>query len=305
MPVRNYFVYLPAPQSNSIWGCVATSFGFTAVSPGATYPPCRHPVDHHFNWDKGRVLQRYQIILISGGTGTFECESSPGVQTVVAGSVLLIFPGIWHRYRPSSRTGWIEHWIECQGPVFDEALRGGLIHPERSLIEAGSVPDLFDCFRRCHFLLQRGALENQDLLSTMGMHMLALLRPLGQVENRKKVIDELVELAQSFIALRCQEPLDLHTLAAELGVSYSYLRHSFTSRIGISPRQYYLNSRLQKTQDLLAKTNKPIKEIADILGFESGYHLSKQFKSRLGVSPKHWRERNVRRANCAERVPSV
>jgi len=140
----------------------------------------------------------------------------------------------------------------------------------------------------------------------LGLHLLAMLGHLADPgRGAKKVIDEFVERAHSLIALRCQEPLDLRALAAELGVGYSHLRHSFTARVGISPRRHYLNTRLQKAQDLLMNTGKPIKEIAEILGFESAYHLSNQFKSHLGVSPKQWRARAIKRPGrlAASRAP--
>jgi AraC-like DNA-binding protein len=211
--------------------------------------------------------------------------------------VLLLFPGIWHRYRPSAKTGWVEHWIECHGKVFDEAARTGLIEPKRSVLKVGPTHDLFECFERCHFLAQRGALANQDLLSTLGIHILSLLGYLGESGRAAtRTINEYVERAHALIAQRCQSPLNLHALAAELGVGYSHLRHHFTARVGLSPRQHYLNTRLQKAQDLLMNTSKSIKEIGEILGFESAYHLSNQFKSRLGMSPKYWRAKVVKEA---------
>jgi hypothetical protein len=164
-----------------------------------------HPVDHWFKWSEGRVLQRYQIILISQGTGTFECEAIPGSQTVERGSVLLLFPGVWHRYRPAAQTGWIEHWIECHGPVFDRARRTGMIEPKRSVLKVGPAHDLFECYDRCHFLAQNGALANQDLLSTMGIHILCLLGHLGESERGAKgSINEFVERAHSLIAQGCR-----------------------------------------------------------------------------------------------------
>lgn len=287
--MKDYFVYLPDPPLPAIWGCVATSVGYTRVLPGTGYPAHRHPVDHHFKWNQGRVLQRYQIILISEGQGTFECaEGAP--RKVEPPAVLLLFPGTWHRYIPDPETGWVEHWIECRGSVFDEAVRCGLIEPSRALLKLTADHSLRDCFERCHALAREGALANQDLLSTMGLHMLALLGHLGNaLAGPQRAIDEVVDRAQSLIALRCQEPLNLEGLAAELGVSYSHLRHSFRARIGVSLKQHYLNTRLEKAQDLLANTAHPLKSIADILGFESPFHFSNQFKRRFGVSPKLWR----------------
>jgi DNA-binding CsgD family transcriptional regulator len=59
----------------------------------------------------------------------------------------------------------------------------------------------------------------------------------------------------------------------------------------MSLRQYYLNTRIQKVKDLLVNSTKSIKQIADILGFESAAQLSKQFKERIGESPSGWLEK--------------
>jgi AraC-like DNA-binding protein len=293
--MKDYFVYLPVKPANSIWGCVATAAGYTNVLPNQPYPPRQHPLDHYFDWKDGRVLRSYQIILVSAGSGVFECATQRNVQPVEPGTIIILFPGIWHRYRPTARTGWVEHWIECHGPVFDEAGRSGLINPKNSLLKAGMIGDLTDCFERCHSLARIDAMANQDLLSTLGLHLLALLGHLRRGERGfTKAIDDVVQRAHTLIALRCQEPLNLPALADELGVGYSNLRHSFMARVGISPRQHFLNTRIQKAQDLLASTAKSVKEVAEILGFESASHLSKQFKKRIGDSPIDWRAKFAR-----------
>lgn len=292
--MKDYFVYLPDHYAGSIWGCVATSTGFTRVLPGSAYPSHRHPVDHHFTWSNGRVLQGYQIIFISEGTGVFESAHDPQCYAVEAGTVLLVFPGVWHRYAPDIKTGWVEHWMECRGPVFDEAARIGIIRPQRAILHTGLAPDLLQCFDRCHMLALRGALANQDILSTLGLQLLAVLGRLQREERGlEHAIDEVVERGHALIALRCQEPLDLRKLSADLGVSYSHFRHAFKARLGISPKQCHLQVRLQKAQDLLVNTDKSVKEIADILGFESAFHLSKQFKERLGDAPSAWRDKSL------------
>ena len=293
--MKDYFVYLPKNPANSIWGCVTTAAGYTNILPGTQYPPRQHPLDHHFDWNNGRVLQSFQIILISAGSGMFECAAMRGIQTVNPGTIMVLFPGIWHRYQPAAKTGWVEHWIECQGSVFDEAARIGLIEPGHSLLNAGLISDFSDCFERCHGLARIDALANQDLLSTLGLHLLAMLGHVRRGERGfTKAIDDVVQRAHMLIALRCQEPLDLRALASELNVSYSHLRHSFLARTSVSPRQHYLNTRIQKSQDLRVNTFKSVKEIAEVLGFESASHFSKQFKDRVGSSPNYWREQRAK-----------
>jgi AraC-like DNA-binding protein len=293
--MRDYFVYLPQQPPGNIWGCTATSVGFARVAPHTKYPPTRHPADHHFEWSEGRILQCYQIIFISAGSGIFESDHTRKPQAVESGSVLILFPGVWHRYAPDSDTGWTEHWIECQGPVFEEAVRTGIVQPTQPILHTGLEPDLLRCFERCHALAARGALANQHLLSTMGAHLLSVIGYLQGGPRFDRRIDELIERAHALIALRCQERLSLPAIAAELGVSYSHLRQTFTDRIGLSPKQYHCKVRLQKAQELLASTTRSVQEVADILGFHSAFQLSKQFKQHVGDAPQHWRSKQVRR----------
>ena len=291
--MRDYFVYLPQQPPGNIWGCTATSVGFARVKPHTKYPPARHPADHHFEWAQGRVLQFYQILLISEGSGVFESEHTREPRIVDAGSLIILFPGVWHRYAPDSAVGWAEHWIECQGPIFDEAVRTGIVQPTQPILHPGLEPDLLRCFERCHSLADRGALANQHLLSTMGAHLLSVIGYLQSAPRFDRRIDELIERTHALIALRCQERLSLPAIAAELGVSYSHLRQTFTERIGLSPKQYHCQVRLQKAQELLASTTRSVQEVADILGFHSAFQLSKQFKDHFGQAPQHWRAKQL------------
>ncbi|MBV8415620.1 MAG: AraC family transcriptional regulator [Verrucomicrobia bacterium] len=46
-------------------------------------------------------------------------------------------------------------------------------------------------------------------------------------------------------------------------------------------------------QELLLNTSKSVKEIAEILGFDSAYHLSNQFKKHLDLAPRIWKAKSV------------
>jgi AraC-like DNA-binding protein len=79
-------------------------------------------------------------------------------------------------------------------------------------------------------------------------------------------------------------------------VGYSYFRQAFKAQTGLSPKQYQLQIRLQKAQDLLANTSKSVGEIAEILGFNTAYHLSSQFKQHIGLAPQIWRNKLAQRS---------
>ena len=294
--MKNYFIYLPNRKSRDPWECAATSVGYSKIAPYHDYPPLRHPVDHHFTWANGRVLQAYQIIYISEGRGVFESESTNKRSRVGAGSVLLLFPGIWHRYAPDEKTGWAEHWIECNGGCFDRAKETGHIAPERAVLRVGFVPDLLLCYDRCHGLAQHLSAGSQALLSTMGIHILSLVLEANRLRRSTPVHgDDFVQSAQRLIMEKYQERMRMQDVATALRVGYSRFRQAFKSRTGLSPKQYQLQARIQKAQDLLLNTPMSVKEISLVLGFDSPYHLSRQFKHQVGLAPRHWRQARRRK----------
>jgi transcriptional regulator GlxA family with amidase domain len=114
--------------------------------------------------------------------------------------------------------------------------------------------------------------------------------------NLQRQIDERIQNAQLIIASRYHETIVVEQLARELHIGYSHFRRAFKAQIGLSPKQYQLQIRLHKAQDLLANTSKSIGEISEILGFNTAYHLSNQFKQHVGLAPQIWRTRLVRRS---------
>ena len=295
--MKDYFAYLPENPAGSPGDCTAISVGHVRVAPGSSYPPYRHPVDHHFTWSDGRILHSYTFVFVTEGSGVFESAASPHKTRLEAGTVFIVFPDIWHRYAPDPKTGWVEHWIECRGPAFDRAVKAGMIRPDKPVLPTGLDPDLLLCFERCHALAQQSAPSSQSLLSSLALHLLAVLD--NTVRTGKSVqprINEVIQRAQVLISEKYDQPLNMEGVARELHVGYSYFRQAFRERTGLSPKQYHLQLRLQKAQDFLANTPKSVKEIAEILGFDSAYHLSSQFKSRTGLAPQPWRLRLSRRA---------
>jgi AraC family transcriptional regulator len=59
--------------------------------------------------------------------------------------------------------------------------------------------------------------------------------------------------------------------------------------MGIAPYQYLLQQRIERAKQLLKQTELSIVEIALDCGFSSHSHLSKQFRSFTGVTPKTYR----------------
>jgi len=78
-------------------------------------------------------------------------------------------------------------------------------------------------------------------------------------------------------------------LAKAAMCSPTHLRRLFQKAVGMSPRQWLLERRLQKAAQLLQTTDKPVQQIADECGFESLSHFNRYFKAKFGLSPSQYR----------------
>jgi AraC-like DNA-binding protein len=97
--------------------------------------------------------------------------------------------------------------------------------------------------------------------------------------------------ARCFLLEHAAEPVDLPALAKRLGYSYSRFRTLFKRETGLSPRQYQLEIRINRANDLLSCSDQTVSQIADRLGFCSVYYFSRMFRERTGRRPSDVRSR--------------
>jgi hypothetical protein len=134
---REYYRYLPVNPGDACWGVSVTGAGYQPAAPGFDLlPPRRHPPGHFYEWDSGRVLSEYGVVGVAHGEGEFDSHAT-GLTPLRAGDAVLLFPGVWHRYRPLKRTGWAIHWIHFQGGTPDRLRSDGVVRPARSVFRAG------------------------------------------------------------------------------------------------------------------------------------------------------------------------
>lgn len=288
--MKDFFRYYPASQRSGIWGCEVRALGYTRIPTGAAYPPARHPDDHHFNWERGRVLQSLQMVFISKGGGVLESVRPGDSVKIAAGDVFILFPGVWHRFAPYRETGWTEHWVECAGPAINGALSAGVLTPQRHVVTPKDPAEILQIFTRLHDLANRTRGGGQDSAHTLALHLLSRLGELTEMrKGRSASLRERLRHARRLLTERCDQSFDAGIVAGAVGLGESHFRQAFRRECGVSPRTFHAEARLRRADDLLANTELSTKEIADLLGFSSAFHFSHAFKRGRGLAPTLWR----------------
>jgi len=270
------------------WGLFVTTAGFQCIQHEGHYPPEGFPETYSFDYQKGRILNEFQLVYLTKGNGEF--ASSTGKTTVTEGDLLMLFPGEWHTYKPAASTGWEVYWVGFKGTNTGKLLGHAFFSPASPVIRVGYREDLVGLFQNLIEQAQQETPDFQQLISGMVCHMLGLIyqKKRSKDFNNKTIADK---INKARMIIRGQaETISPEILASELNVSYSWFRRSFRDYTGSSPAQYILLIKSQKDKELLTNTNLSINEISDRLHYTSPYYFSVSFKRASGMTPGAFRK---------------
>jgi AraC-like DNA-binding protein len=289
--VKEYHRYLPVSERGRQWGLYVTGAGFEQVRPGQPYPSSGHPATHEFEWRKGRVLHEYALVYIAAGEGQFHSQAT-GEATVPAGTVMLLFPDVWHRYRPLKETGWEEYWVCFAGEHATQMQERGFLRAEEPLLKTGRDELILRAFRVLLDRMRSEPVGFEQLISASVWEIVSAALSAARRRDSGSRQHELVRRAKLILEEQGEGLPVIEDLAARLGLSSSHLQHLFKEYTGLSPYQYHLQLKVQRAREMLLSSHLSVKQVAGILQFRSVYHFSTLFKKKTGLSPGQWRARS-------------
>ncbi len=100
-------------------------------------------------------------------------------------------------------------------------------------------------------------------------------------------------LARTMEVIRSPGRPDYRALADSLGWSLSTLQRRFRQATGSGLHEVHVESRIMDARRLLGETDRPIKQIADGLGYTDVFYFSRQFTARVGMPPARYRRERL------------
>jgi len=295
-----FYHYLPVNDDAMRWGIYVTGAGRGRIPAGASYPSEGHPSLYQFDWKRGRTLPEFQLILITDGQGEFTSQAAQGIP-VRPNTLIILFPDVWHRYRPDPSIGWQERWISLNGETIHRLMDQGLIHPGKSVRPVKDVKKLTSAFDGLLSRIHTDPQENSILLSLRAMNLIAealeqtLDEPLpsaAQASNLPRHVDDtLVAQAMDLIWTHSHRPLSVNDVAEHLPCTRRTLERRFATEHGHSILEEISTCRLSRARRLLRETDLPVKSVAPLAGFTSRERMRIAFQSQQGCSPDQYRKR--------------
>jgi len=293
---QSFARYLPVNEEALKWEIYCNDAGYTHVMPGTEYPPNpgQHPRLYASSVVQGRILREYQVIYITSGGGVFN-DKLNGSREVEAGDIFILFPGVWHSYRPHTETGWKEYWVGFAGDHADRLFRNKLFEPQKPVYHIGLNQEVIGDFEQIMQLCRDQTPGFQIRLGALVLLLLAHIHAAEISSHVTNTDNELIQTARTVMQLNLDAGIETEQIADEIGIEYTYLLKIFRTHTGLTPYQYFLQLRIHRAKELLADPALSIKAISSMMNFENQYYFSRLFKRKTGLSPSEWKaDREIR-----------
>lgn len=293
----DFYHYLPVNDEAMRWGLYITGAGRGTLSGDPNSHPAGHPCLYDFDWNRGRTLPEFQILLITQGKGQFESKDC-AMTTIQPNSLIFLFPGVWHRYKQDPETGWHERWLSVNGEICHRLLDQQLICPNTPVLHLEEPDHLASLFDDILNRIHSNPLEQSILLSLRVMSLFAEAVELSQnnIQNMPaqpkpdKKMDPLVAQALELIWTHSHRRLSVDQIIKQLPTTRRTLERHFKQHRGHSILEEVNACRISRAKRLLKETDLPVKTVAYLAGFTHPERLRVMFIQHVGQSPTLYRK---------------
>ena len=262
--------------------------GYATCKPRHSFGPAVRPtyVLHYIMQGKGRFSTGKEDYFLRAGQG------------------FLIKPEVQTYYEADPDEPWTYLWVGFAGEKVGEYL---------SDLGLGGKASIFQCAygdeleRIVLAMLEHNTytVANEYLLEAGLYEFFSVLARNLEIEADKQAEDDnlYIRKAVEYIQNRYAYPLQVHEIAAYVGINRSYLYTLFMKQYGMSPKEYLTTFRITRAAQLLEITEMSVESVAMSCGYQNALGFSKIFKDRMGITPSAYKKKMGERLRETRKGP--
>lgn len=270
-----------------------------------------HKLQRHIIRPSGHKL--YQITLVTSGCGIYKNENKVS-KILKRGTVFMFRSFVPHEYYGTT-DDFKTYWINIDGSAVEglfNYINAGTscVFDTDNEYEYNRLELIFNDIYKAYWesRLDENLKINNNIAQKLNYNQYkesemkasasaySLIENISAVFNRKKYVaskntnSEIVPVLE-MIQTKYMDNIGVSDMADLVGISVNKLAALFKKNYGITPSRYLMNTRLNFAEMFLRKkTDKTVKEISQMVGFNNSGYFIRVFKSRFGVTPEIYRE---------------
>jgi AraC-like DNA-binding protein len=233
------------------------------------------------------IHEGYALGIIDRGAERFLCRRDTHIAP--EGSIVVINPGETHTGSAVMEQGWSYRMFYPDVSLLQQAMASLNDRPGALPFFSSPVihdPDLARSLADLHTTLttSTGALERESkFLWTLALLIMRHADACPLV--RPPTIDRVsIQQARTYLEEHFTENVSLEQLAAFVHMSPFHLLRLFRDTVGLPPHSYLTHIRVMQAKRLIMDSI-PLAVVASAVGFTDQSHLTRHFKSQVGVTP--------------------
>ena len=257
-----------------------------------------YPLATYHYRNRQQAINQYVLIYCVEGSGWYRIDEK---EYKVRKNQFFILPaGKPHTYGADENNGWTIYWIHFRGNLASIYAEGANKPQEINITTTSRVSERNNIFEEIFYTLEQGQnLENLRYTSSLLHHYLASMRYLEQYRHavKKEESDNVVDAAIHYMKENIENRITIQDVIKYIGYSASRFATLFKKQTGFSPLNYFNQLKIQRSCRLLRETDMKINQICFKIGIEDSLYFSRLFSKTMGMSPREYRESQIRQIN--------
>lgn len=241
------------------------------------------------NYSYGKDTRNYYLLhFVTKGEGIYQTEKN--TYHLKKNDGFLILPGETIVHTADKNDPWDLCWVTFFGKKAEALLKSAGLDKNHLIFHYDEDDFLETCIKNIY----NESRTNKNI-SYINAHFYFFIGRLVEQYNRRHRHKSIpvrftpFEDAMIYIRRNIHFPISVEHLANYMRLDTSQVYRIFKAHTGKSPHQVISDMRIEKSCEFLEKTDLPIREIAERMNYEYQSHFTKQFKSKMHMSPSEYR----------------
>ena len=234
----------------------------------------------------------FLVHYIVSGHGIFVANNT--TYNLGAGDAFLCFPTEFTYYKADEIDPWEYCWVGFSGSKAGELLKMAGLDKDNTIFTYNKDSFILDCFQHINEI--SNDLDKWEF-SSIGYLYLILTKLIEEHKiartSSETSANPYVKLAVKYINHNYFRNLQISEVADYVNINRSHLFRLFKMHLNISPQQYLIKCRINKSCSYLKSTLLSIEEISSSVGFDNVQYFYRVFKKETGITPAGYRKQSL------------